>query len=70
MPFMATETKNSTRGGWNRIRIDKKEAYERLMAVRDEFEVCLAFCWLLLVSSCLVALRCFMVTQMPFAECF
>ncbi|GIM12696.1 hypothetical protein Vretimale_15993 [Volvox reticuliferus] len=39
MPFMATETKNSTRGAWNRIRINKREAYARLMEVRDEFEL-------------------------------
>jgi hypothetical protein len=39
MPFEATETKNSTRGGWNRLRIDKDEAYDRLLEVRNEFEV-------------------------------
>ncbi|KAG2439870.1 hypothetical protein HYH02_010500 [Chlamydomonas schloesseri] len=39
MPFEATETKNSTRGGWNRLRIDKDEAYDRLLEVRNEFEL-------------------------------
>eukprot|EP00198_Chlamydomonas_reinhardtii_P004351 XP_001693687.1 predicted protein [Chlamydomonas reinhardtii] len=39
MPFEATETKNSTRGGWNRLRIDKDEAYDRLQEVRNEFEL-------------------------------
>ncbi|KXZ51216.1 hypothetical protein GPECTOR_13g703 [Gonium pectorale] len=39
MPFMATETKNSTRIAWNRLRIDKKEARERLMEARDELEL-------------------------------
>ncbi|GFR43054.1 hypothetical protein Agub_g4060 [Astrephomene gubernaculifera] len=39
MPFMATETKNSSRGGWNRSRLSKREAYDRILKARNELEV-------------------------------
>ncbi|PNH11696.1 hypothetical protein TSOC_001466 [Tetrabaena socialis] len=39
MPFMAAETKNTARPAWNRHRIHKKEAHERLVEARDELEL-------------------------------
>lgn len=38
MPFMASETKNS-RGGWNRLRLDKEDAWDYIAGLRGEMEV-------------------------------
>lgn len=39
MPFSVAETKNSSRGGWCRLRLSNEDAYDILFNVRQEMEV-------------------------------